>query len=114
MAPIVVLGIGNTLLGDDAVGIRVLEALGRLAGHDPAVLPPGTHLVDGGTLGIELMRTVEGARALLLLDAVDIGATPGEVVVLAGDAITAAGDDGRAGPRAASASCWRSPGSWTG
>jgi hydrogenase maturation protease len=97
-APIVVLGIGNTLLGDDAAGIRVLEALGRLAGLDPSVLPPDTHLVDGGTVGLDLVRTVEGARAVLLLDAVNIDAAPGEVVVLEGDAITTAGARRPGGP----------------
>jgi hydrogenase maturation protease len=97
-APIVVLGIGNELLGDDGVGIRVLEALGRLAGHDPSLLPPHTRIVDGGTLGIDLMHAVEGARAVLLLDAIDIDAAPGEVVVLRGDAITVAGARRPGGP----------------
>lgn len=91
MAPIVVIGIGNVLLGDDAVGVRVVEALGCLAEDDPTMLPPVTHLLDGGTLGLDLMRTVEGARAVLLVDGVDLGAAPGEVVVLRGDEITTAG-----------------------
>jgi hydrogenase maturation protease len=98
VGPLVVLGIGNALLGDDAVGIRVLEALERVAGRDRTLLPPDTRLVDGGTLGLDLMGTIDGARAVLLLDAVDIDAAPGEVVVLTGDAITTAGARRPGGP----------------
>ena len=99
-APIVVLGIGNALLGDDAVGLRVLGALEHRAIRDRTLLPPDTRLVDGGTLGLDLVATIDGARAVLLLDAVDVGAAPGEVVHLTGDEIRAAGDrrpGGRAG-----------------
>lgn len=89
--PAVVLGVGNVLLGDDGVGVRVVEGLRALGAHDPSALPEGTRLVDGGTLGLDLLRTVDGARCLLLLDAVDLGRPAGTVVVLRGEAILAAG-----------------------
>jgi hydrogenase maturation protease len=96
-APIVVIGIGNRLLGDDAVGPRMLDELAAAARIDASILPPHTRLIDGGTLGLDLMRTVENARAVLLLDAVDVGGDAGDVVVLEGDAITAAGARGPGG-----------------
>jgi hydrogenase maturation protease len=89
--PAVVLGVGNVLLRDDGVGVRVVEALRSLVSHDPYALPEGIRLVDGGTLGLDLLRTVEDARCLLLLDAVDLGQEAGTVSVLRGDAILAAG-----------------------
>lgn len=89
--PLVVLGLGNVLLGDDGVGVRVVEALGRLAERDPGALPRGTRLLDGGTLGLGLLGCVEGARALVLVDAVNIGRRPGTVIVL---------DEERLSPRA--------------
>lgn len=89
--PAVVIGVGNILLRDDGAGVRVVEALRALATRDPGALPPATRLVDGGTLGTELLRTVQGARSLLLLDAVDLGLAAGTVRVLRGDAIEAAG-----------------------
>jgi hydrogenase maturation protease len=91
MAPLVVIGIGNILLRDDGVGVRVVEALERLAAHDRGMLPAGTRLVDGGTLDADLLAVVDGARAVLVIDAVDTAGTPGEVVVLREDAIMAAG-----------------------
>ncbi len=89
--PAVVLGVGNVLLRDDGVGVRVVEGLRSLVADDPSALPEGTRLVDGGTLGLDLLRTVDGARCLLLLDAVDLGRPAGTVSVLRGDAILAAG-----------------------
>ncbi|MCJ7711984.1 MAG: hydrogenase maturation protease, partial [Chloroflexi bacterium] len=40
------------------------------------------------------LQTVRGARSLLLVDAVNQGRAPGTVIVLRGQAITAAGGDG--------------------
>ena len=45
MQPVLVLGIGNVLLRDEGVGVRVIEAL---ASHE---LPAGVERVDGGMAG---------------------------------------------------------------
>lgn len=76
--PLVAIGIGNILLGDDGVGVRVVEALREPAEADPDALPPETRLVDGGTLGLDLLRYLDGARGLLIVDA-DLGAPAGTV-----------------------------------
>ena len=89
--PAVVIGVGNLLLHDDGVGVRVMEALRSVAAHAPMALPEATRLVDGGTLGLDLLPTFEGARSLLLLDAVDLDQPAGTVSVLRGDDILAAG-----------------------
>ncbi len=88
--PIVVIGIGNVLLGDDGVGVRAVEALGRMAEADPGVLPRGTRLLDGGTLGLNLLNDLDDARALILVDAVDLGRAPGTVSVMRGDELAVA------------------------
>jgi len=82
--PAVVIGVGNLLLHDDGVGVRVMQALRSAAEHDPEAIP-GTRFVDGGTLGLDLLPTFEGARSLLLLDAVDLDQPAGTVCVLRGD-----------------------------
>jgi hydrogenase maturation protease len=54
--------------------------------------------VDGGTLGLDLLRVVHGARGVVLVDAVRLGAAAGTVSLLHGDAIVEAAGvlDGRA------------------
>ena len=94
--PALVLGVGNVLLGDDGVGVRVVEELRRLAADDPAAVPAGARLVDGGTLGLGLLDAVRGARSLLLLDAVNLDQEAGTVGVLRGDAIFVSGGRGAA------------------
>jgi hydrogenase maturation protease len=85
---LVVIGLGNVLLRDDAVGVRVVEAMRSLADLDPEAVPWGTRLLDGGTLGLDLIRHLGGCRGLLLVDAVDLGLAPGAVTVLSGDDVT--------------------------
>ena len=89
--PLVVIGVGNVLLGDDAIGVRVVEGLRRLAEHDPLALPRETRLVDGGTLLRDLPHTVKGARGLVLVDALRAGDQEGTISVRHGDAIVSAG-----------------------
>lgn len=68
----VVLGIGNVLWADEGFGVRCVEAL--QARWDFA---PHVQLVDGGTQGLYLLPLVQGARRLLIFDAVDYGLAPG-------------------------------------
>lgn len=77
MAATVVLGIGNTLWGDDGFGVAAARRLAAQPG-----LPPQTEVVDGGTQGLYLLPIVQEARNLLVLDCVDFGAAPGAVKTL--------------------------------
>jgi hydrogenase maturation protease len=79
-APIVVLGIGNLLWADEGFGVRCVEALMERYEFGPEVA-----LVDGGTQGLALLSLVQSARRLLILDAVDYGRTPGELVCVEGE-----------------------------
>lgn len=76
---ILVLGLGNTLLGDDGVGIRALELL-RAHYHFPARV----RLVDGGTRGLALLPLLQRSSSLLILDAVTSSELPGTLVRLVG------------------------------
>ncbi len=62
---IVVLGVGNTLLKDEGVGVKVVEELsGRFT------FPDHVDLVDGGTQGLWLLATLQQADHLIVVDAV--------------------------------------------
>lgn len=78
----VVLGIGNTILSDEAAGVRAVEALERLYR-----LPPQVLLIDGGTSGMEMIEELSNLDFLLVFDVVKTGALPGTVVTIAGDDI---------------------------
>lgn len=87
MAAPLVIGIGNILLRDEGVGVRVVMELERRVALGHLAAPPGTRFVDGGTLGLELLPMLADASALVLVDAVNLGGPPGTVSVLRGDAI---------------------------
>jgi hydrogenase maturation protease len=89
---LLVLGIGNVLLRDEGIGVRVVDEIGRLADRGDVALPPGTELMDGGTRGLALLSAVADARALLVVDAARLGRAPGSVTVVRGDALRAAPD----------------------
>jgi hydrogenase maturation protease len=78
----VVLGIGNTLLTDEGVGVHVVESLRRsYAGRDDVVL------VDGGTLSFTLAGELHGAGRLIVVDAAQLNAAAGTVEVRVGGAM---------------------------
>ncbi|MDO9465887.1 MAG: hydrogenase maturation protease [Thiobacillus sp.] len=79
-----VLGIGNTLLTDEGIGIHVLQALESELGHWPDVT-----LLDGGTLSFTLAGPIEDADALIVVDAANIKAKPGEWALLKGEEMDA-------------------------
>jgi hydrogenase maturation protease len=85
-APLVI-GIGNILLRDEGVGVRVSMELERRLADGRLVAPPGTRVIDGGTLGLDLLPMLADAASLVLVDAVNLGRPPGTVVVLRGDEI---------------------------
>jgi hydrogenase maturation protease len=75
-----VLGIGNTLLTDEGIGIHVLQALESELANWPDVT-----LLDGGTLSFTLAGPIEDADALIVVDAANIKTKPGEWTLLKGE-----------------------------
>lgn len=78
IAPILVLGLGNTLLHDDGVGPSLLADLAKDF-HSSAV-----EFLNGGTQGLALLDQISGRQAVIILDAVTTGHKPGSVRVLEG------------------------------
>jgi hydrogenase maturation protease len=75
------LGMGNVLLGDDGVGIRLVERLRT----DPAF--GAANFVDGGTLSFSLLGLIETTDAMLVTDAADLGEAPGTVRLFENEAM---------------------------
>lgn len=68
---ILVLGIGNILLKDEGIGVRVAERLKKMK------LPPDVEVIDGGTGGLNLVYCIEGRKKVIVVDAVKAEAPPG-------------------------------------
>ncbi|MGC2638904.1 MAG: HyaD/HybD family hydrogenase maturation endopeptidase [Acidobacteriaceae bacterium] len=79
---IAVLGLGNLMRADDAVGMLAIERL-----KADARVPAGVSLVEGGTLGLDLLHPLQGVTHLLALDAIDAGARAGTLLRFAGESI---------------------------
>lgn len=82
--PTAVLGLGNILLGDEGVGVHVVEVLS--AAYD---LPPEISVIDGGTSGMDMMDMLAGLDHLIVVDALRTDKPPGTIVHLTGDAVPA-------------------------
>lgn len=74
---IVILGIGNLLLSDDGAGIHAVRALQK-----DSRVKSMARLIDGGTIGTDLLAEVYGCEKLLIVDAVDAGLPPGATIRL--------------------------------
>jgi len=72
-------------MGDDGSGVRAVQRLA--AGYS---FPPGVTLLDGGTLGLDLLPFLEGLDRLLIIDAVETGGPPGTIARLTGEMIPVA------------------------
>jgi len=73
-----VIGCGNLLRGDDAVGPLLVR---RLLDRG---LPAGVEVADGGTSGMDVAFRMRGADRVVLVDAADTGGEPGTLYRLAG------------------------------
>ena len=71
---IVVLGVGNILLTDEGLGVHVVEDLKANYTFIPQI-----SLIDGGTMGMELLTYMRGMKKILLIDAVNGGEAPGTI-----------------------------------
>ncbi|MGA8037066.1 MAG: hydrogenase maturation protease [Candidatus Acidiferrales bacterium] len=77
---ILVAGIGNIFLGDDAFGVEVVR---RIANRE---MPPGVRVVDFGIRGLDLTYAlVDGADVTILVDACPRGGAPGDLYVIEPD-----------------------------
>jgi len=73
----VVLGAGSPLMGDDGLGVEVVEALAERWEESPTL-----RFLDGGVWGMRLLPYIEEADRLIVVDAIRAGAEPGALVRL--------------------------------
>jgi len=71
-----ILGIGNLLMGDEGVGVHAVRAL------EGEAIPQGVTVLDGGTGGFHLLELFDEHRHMILIDATLDDGEPGTVRVL--------------------------------
>ncbi len=71
---ILILGVGNILLGDEGAGVRAVELL-----QERYLFPDQVELVDGGTAGLELLSYLDGKEEMIIIDAIIGDEPPGTV-----------------------------------
>lgn len=81
MKPLI-LGVGNILLSDEGVGVRVVQALEKRP-----EIQPHFDLIDGGTCGMELLDVMAKRNHLIIIDAVLANKPTGEIIVLHDDQV---------------------------
>ncbi len=77
---IVILGLGNILLGDEGFGVHFVRWF-----EERYRLPPEVEIVDGGTLGYLLLDNICNCRRLIVIDAIKIDDAPGSVYHFPGE-----------------------------
>lgn len=81
---VTILGIGNVILQDEGFGVRAAEIL-----REKYDFPPEVQIIDGGTLGAELLTFITGTEHLLVLDSINGGAAAGTLFRFENEAVTA-------------------------
>jgi len=79
---ILVMGVGNTVMSDDGFGPAVVALL-----EERYQFEGDLRMVDGGTLGLDLLPMLEGIDRLMIVDALTMGKAPGTIVRLEGDEV---------------------------
>ena len=90
MARFTVLGIGNILMQDDGVGVRLMEAV-----RDGSPWPADVEFIDGGAGGLNLLTIIEEAQRLIVFDAADMSLPPGEFRIITPEQIAQEDTSGR-------------------
>jgi hydrogenase maturation protease len=75
-ANVLVLGVGNLLMGDEGVGVHAVRRLQQEA------LPPHVSVVDGGTGGFHLLSYLSDFETVVMIDATMDGRPAGTVSVI--------------------------------
>ena len=79
-AKVLVLGIGNLVMSDDGVGVKIVQRLQKDYRFVDQV-----EIMDGGTLGLDLLPKLEGIERLIIVDAVETDMEPGTCIRLSGE-----------------------------
>jgi hydrogenase maturation protease len=70
---VLILGVGNILLGDDGFGVHLINSLAD------TTFPPNVQVLEAGTVGHQLIPLFRELDYLIIIDVVEAGDTPGSL-----------------------------------
>jgi hydrogenase maturation protease len=70
---IMIIGVGNRLLGDEGVGLHIIDKLSQIP------IPPYVNIVDCGCDLLNLMAYIKKPKRIIIIDAIRAGGEPGEI-----------------------------------
>lgn len=73
MPKVIILGVGNLLLSDEGAGVHAVQKLKEKVSHEEI------EIIDGGTLGLDLLPYFEQAEKLIIVDCARGGKKPGSI-----------------------------------
>jgi hydrogenase maturation protease len=82
-APILIIGVGNILLSDEGVGVRVVEAIQQMK------MPDNVEVLDGGTASMALLDSLGDRDKVIVIDAIKGNHEPGTLYRFTPDDISA-------------------------
>ncbi len=71
---VIVIGLGNTLMSDEGVGVRVVQRLSDFAGEFPLV-----DFVDAGAGGMSILHLIRDKDKTIFIDCAKMGEEPGDI-----------------------------------
>jgi hydrogenase maturation protease len=71
---VIVIGLGNPLMADEGIGVRVVERLAAQARRFP-----GITFLDAGTSGMVALHAMAGHRKAIFVDCARMGESPGTI-----------------------------------
>jgi hydrogenase maturation protease len=74
-AEILILGVGNILLGDEGAGVHVVNEIMRTTEDFPSI----AEIADGGTAGFDLIGLMKGRKKIIIIDSLQSGDVPGSI-----------------------------------
>ena len=83
-ADISVVGVGNIIMQDEGFGVECAKHLQEITDY-----PDFVQILDGGTLGMDLMPYITGTKKILFIDAINIDAPIGSYHEFTGDDLNA-------------------------
>lgn len=72
MKPVALIGLGNLLMSDEGIGVRVVEEILRRGG-----LPDDVEVMDMGTAGLQVLHAIAGRRKAVFVDCAFMDEEPG-------------------------------------